>query len=202
MQTKTIALVITLSALSIVLNPTISKLAIPAPFLLGTNLVFQFFEIPVVIAFLLMGIKPGLTVAVINSVAMVFIYPGRTFLYPLGNLCAVTSVIVGVYVATKLYSHRTHTSQLTGNRIILYSTTSGVLFRVAVMGPWWIASSFFVGSIPIPAILSGVLPVEVFYNAILALYTIPISYVIAKTINQNLRISQTTTPEVQTKKCP
>ncbi len=193
LQTKTIALVITLSALSIVLNPTISKLAVPAPFLLGTNLVFQFFEIPILIAFLLMGIKPGLMVALINSVAMVFIYPGRTFLYPVANLLAVTAVIVGVYLAITLYSHRTQVSHLTGNRVILYSTISGILFRVIVMIPWWFASSLLVRSVPIPAILSTVLPVEVFYNAILTLYTIPIAYIIAKTINRSLRISNVAT---------
>ena len=63
METRKVALIVAFAALAIVLNPTISRLAFPVFYIPNTNLMYQFFEIPIVVALLLLGLRSGVAVA-------------------------------------------------------------------------------------------------------------------------------------------
>ena len=72
-NTRTLALIIIFVALAVAINAYGPKVPFPpAPFLF-----FQLWEIPIVIAFLAIGVKPGIAVAVINSLVLVFVFSGR-----------------------------------------------------------------------------------------------------------------------------
>lgn len=193
METKAIALIIVFSALAIVLNPTISRLAIPVFYIPNSNLVYQFFEIPIVAALLLLGFRSGLAVAALNSLALVFLYPGRIFLYPVGNFVAVTSMMIGIYLAIKLFKRKTgNGSHLNGTRIILFSTALGIALRIAAMTPvWYVLFRLAYPTQPFSFFLTTAVPLEAVFNATLPLYTIPIGYLVARIIGKNLKVGNT-----------
>jgi riboflavin transporter FmnP len=188
MKTKTISLIIAFSAIVIVLNPTISRLAIPVLYL--PNVVYQFFEIPIMIALFLLGFRSGLVVAVLNSIAMVFLFPGSFYLYPVVNLAAVTSMMIGISLAIGFYKGRVENQEIfRGKRIILISTAFGIILRILVTTPIWygIVVTFYPN--PSFAFFSTVIfPLQALYNSTQALFTIPIAYFIAKRVSRNLRI--------------
>jgi riboflavin transporter FmnP len=191
MKAKTISLVITFSAIAIALNPTISRLAIPVFYLPNTGMVYQFFEIPIVASLFLLGLRSGVAVAVLNSIAMAFLYPGSYYLYPVVNFAAVISMIIGVHLAIRFYKNRTGNSIfLNGKRIVLFSTALGIVLRVLTMTPIWysIIRTFY----PDPSFTffsTIIFPLIALYNSTQSLYTIPIAYFIAKRVSENLKMS-------------
>jgi riboflavin transporter FmnP len=91
LDTKAIALTIVFAALAIVLTPV----AIPAGFLLGYF--YRFWEIPIVVAFLLLGPKIGITVAVIRTIAELTLFLGPAgFLGPITAFGGTMSMLLGV----------------------------------------------------------------------------------------------------------
>ena len=68
-RTKTLALIIIFVALAVVLNLVGPK--IPYPF--APYLFFQFWEIPLVVAFLLIGFRAGVLVTVLNTLILFFV---------------------------------------------------------------------------------------------------------------------------------
>jgi len=187
MKTKTIALIIAFSAVAIVLNPAF-RLTFPVFYMPTSGLFYQFFEIPIVAALLLLGFRSGVAVGVLNSTAMVFLYPGNYFLYAAGNLLAVTSMMVGMYLSIRLYESRAGSnSDFKRTKVVLFSTAFGILFRVLAMTPFWygVVQVFY----PDPShTFMIVLPLQAIFNSTLPLYTIPIAFLIARTINKNLKI--------------
>jgi riboflavin transporter FmnP len=78
-NTRAIALTIVFTALAI----SLTTFGIPAVFL--ANFYFRFWEIPIVIAFLLLGPKIGVAVAVLRTLAELTLFPSPvgSFLGPL-----------------------------------------------------------------------------------------------------------------------
>ena len=73
MNTKAIALTIALAAVTVVLNPRFSGIAIPS---FVPTLWFQIWEIAVVSAFFLLGIKSAALVAILNTIVLQAVTPG------------------------------------------------------------------------------------------------------------------------------
>ena len=96
MNSKALGLVIAFTALATALN----LIRIPVPYLL--NYSYQLGDIILVIAFLLFGVKIGLTVAVFNMFASMVIFPN-----PVGiigapyYLFSILTMVLGVYIFGK-----------------------------------------------------------------------------------------------------
>ena len=64
-----------------------------APFLY-----FQLWEIPIVIAFLMIGPKSGIIVSVINTLILLVVFPGALPTGPFYNFAAVMAMFLGIYL--------------------------------------------------------------------------------------------------------
>ena len=191
MNTKTIALTITLSALTVVLNPAFLGPAIPAPFLPIVN--YHIYEIPIVVAFFLIGPKYGFTVAVLNAIIMQAVFPNAPFIRPLPNLVAVSSMLLGVYLAYKLVARGVNQeSALQERKLAIFATGSGILCRVAVMETLnYVMMRYSVNSFGVPMPGSMILVFLVLlavFDITLTLYTVPTGYLIARTVSKNLKV--------------
>jgi len=189
MSTRAIAMTIAFAVLAIVLNPAISGVGVPFPPI--PSLIYNIWEIVIIAAFLLMGFKSGISVALLNSAFLFSVYPGPTrSIYALGNTVAVSSMMIGVYVANLLTRKRSQEERLSGVRTITLSTVLAMILRVAVMAPIMYGILHFnivPARVPESAIIAVVLPLQAVYNVTIALYTIPVGYLIAKAVSRNLK---------------
>jgi len=243
---KTIALIIVFTALTLVLN--LSPIKIPAPY--ATFLIYQIWEIPIVAAFLLYGPKVGIPVAIINTLALLIIFPGELPTGPFYNLAAILSMLIGIYIV-----QRVAVAFRTADEYTIEATTYMVLVMLSIIAAfvqnvWWlfpgivfslmlfiainekwnkkaivprissnsngrsyaiivtistIAGAFTriivmsiinVVFLPFPPpvgfglpreVAIAILPLVGFFNATLALYTIPIGHTIAKIVRPSIR---------------
>ena len=178
MDSKKVSVIAVFTALTIVLN--MSPIKIPAPF--APFLFYQIWEIPIVTTTLLFGFGTGILVSIINTIVLLVVFPGALPTGPIYNLIAVLSTILGIY-ATQEVINRRYT--LRDNAVTIISTATGIIARVVVMT---IVNWTF---LPFPppigfsmpqAVIAPLIPLIGFFNATLALYTIPIGYVLAMTV--------------------
>ena len=94
MNTKALSLIIIFTALAAALNIYGPKI----PFPLYPFLYFQLWEIPIVIAFLMVGPKSGIIVSVINTLILLIVFPGALPTGPFYNFVAVLAMFVGIYL--------------------------------------------------------------------------------------------------------
>jgi riboflavin transporter FmnP len=178
-NTKTISLVTTFTALTIVLNLS-SPVKIPFP--PAPYLIYQIWEIPIVAAFLLYGIAVGTFIATLNTLVLLAVFPGMLLTGPLYNFVAVISTLLGIAIPKIAKYNKRRYSDI---KAVAVFTASGIIFRVAIMALVnWAFLRFPppVGfNFPEEAVIAS-LPVIALFNATLALYTIPIGYAIAKTV--------------------
>ncbi len=186
MNTREIALIIVFAALAIALNP----IAVPAVFLQGWG--FRFWEIPIAMACLLFGLKIGVTVAVLHTLAELTIFPSPVgILGPPTALLGTLVMLIGLYSAAKLVSRRPRVEDPRA-KPGLYYTALGTLARL-LFSP--VAAFLLYGlllpvvgvSFPTAAILA-LIPLVLLFDLILSLYTIPLSYVVARVMNRNLKV--------------
>lgn len=188
MDTKIVALVIIFSALAIALNP----IAIPSIFLRGWG--FRLWEIPIVIAFLLFGLKVGVTVALVHTLAELTLFPSPVgFLGPpsalLGTLIMLLGLYIGDLIIRKRYSHLDIGVKAGG-----YYTAFGTLARLA-FSP---VAAFLIYGVLIPltgvnipmSTIIGLIPLVLIFDLILSLYTIPIGYLITRLISRSLKVGK------------
>jgi riboflavin transporter FmnP len=185
MNTKTLAAVAIFSALTVALN--MSPIKIPAPF--APFLYYQVWEIPIVTAFLLYGPKAGVAISIINTTALLALFPGALPTGPLYNLAAVLSMLLGIYVVHRSLPRRINRkAYLTAS-----STLLGSLLRVGVMTIInWVCLRYPppIGfSMPQEAI-TAMIPLIAFFNFTLALYTVPAGYVLANVVSAGARTVQ------------
>jgi len=186
LNTKTIAFIVIFSALTIVLN--LSPIKIPAPY--APFLIYQIWEIPIVAALLLYGIEVGVFIALINTIILIFAFPGALPTGPLYNFAAVLSMLFGISI-TKFLVER-HSTKNEAFLAILF-TASGSVLRTGVMALVnWALLRFPppVGyGMPEEAIIATI-PLVVIFNVTLALYTIPIGYSLAEIVKSNVKTFQ------------
>jgi riboflavin transporter FmnP len=200
-DTKRLTLTILFAALAIALNPSFTYISFAAPFAQG--LIYQIWEIPIVIAFLIISPVAGIAVSLLNTLVLFAVFPGALPTGPIYNLAATLSMQVGIYAAV-----------IIGKRIACRNNKDPkVLFK-----PKWAAVATVLGMTTRAAIMSVILyfalpqsppigfyfdqttilwylPFAAVFNATLALYTIPIGFLIAGRVTKVLKL---TLPD----KCP
>jgi riboflavin transporter FmnP len=192
MNTKTLAFIIVFTALTIAINIAGPKIPAPyAPFLL-----YQLWEIPIVFAFLALGVVAGLTIAGINTVILLVYYPGPILFGPLYNLFAILAMVLGIFIPYLIATRRCKENLPTFLRqhakmIIISATGLGILFRVAITS----FTNYFLLQQPAPVGLSyppeaafAFLPLSVLFNATVALYTIPIAIAITIAVTSMIKL--------------
>jgi len=195
MDTKKLALTIVFAALTVALNPAFTYIGFYAPYAYG--LVYQIWEIPIVVAFLIISPLAGLSISLLNTAVLLVVFPGVLPTGPFYNLAATLSMQLGIYAA---YVIATRISRAKKENPVAHfepkwaavSTGMGILFRVVSMSivlyfalPQGAPVGFNFALVDTIAYL----PFAAFFNATLALYTIPIGYFIARTVKKNLRLN-------------
>jgi len=191
MNTKKIAVTIAFATLTIVLN------TIRIPALYWPGYYYRVYEIPMVVAFMLFGPKIGISVTVLNLLGQMVFFPVPAGFagYPFGVI-AVLTMMLGVYLANMLVKRRLRLKiVISGNKIIVYLTALGIAFRAAVM-PLLDYSLLYHFLLPIAlgrtfteAYLIALVPGMFVFNITVALYTIPISYLIARKVAGSLKMN-------------
>jgi len=195
MNTKKLALTIVFAALAIALNPTFTQIQLYAPFAQG--LVYQIWEIPIVVALLIISPAAGVAISFLNTLVLFAIFPGILPTGPLYNLSASLSMQLGIVAVLLIGKKVYHTkgqdkSILSSAKWALAATGLGMFTRAAIMSivlyfalpqPSPIGFSF-----PIEATIAY-LPLAAIFNASLAAYTIPIGYLIAGRVRKVLHLT-------------
>jgi riboflavin transporter FmnP len=190
LESKPIAFTITFSAIAIALN------AVKIPSIFYPNTTFQFAQIPIIVAFLTFGVKIGVLVGALNLLAALFLFPlpNGLIVYPM-DFVSLSIMFLGLYIGSRLTKGRNE-SEIPGFRkkTMIGFTAIAAAFRVGLMLPvdYWLISHVLLPAIygiRLPeAIILSLLPAFIAYNAIVALYTVPIAYVIAKSLVRFLKI--------------
>lgn len=178
-STKIVTVIALFSALSVALS--LSPLKFPAPY--APFLYYQLWEIPIVIALLLYGIKVGLSIPSINALVLLVFFPGDLPIGPLYNFIAILSMLLGLYMIQRSFG--SHFDRRKEVILTTLATASGIITRVATMSivNWIVLPLDFPFGYTVPAeVLPGMIATVAFFNATIVLYTIPLSYVIARAI--------------------
>ncbi len=193
MKTKRLTLIIIFIALTIALN--IAGPKIPAPY--APFLYYQLWEIPIVIAFLAIGPKAGTSVALVNTLILLVVFPGALPTGPIYNLIAVLSMLLGIYIPYRLATHGYKTENLGtflqkhSKLISVSATASGITVRVLVTT---VTNYFFlqqpspIGFSYKPEAALLFLPLSTLFNATVALYTIPIALAVVIAIASKFKL--------------
>ena len=187
MNTKALAMSIVFAGVAIVLNPAITGIKIPSPFL--TGLYYQVWDIPVLVAFLLLGFKHGVFAGVLNSFFLFAVFPGPSQpFYAPSNVVAQFSMMIGIYLAIKIFIQRELPKKTISRiKLIVTSTILGILVRLPIMLAVMFAILRYFMGLTEPIVLA-LLFVQVIYILVISAYTIPIAFVIARAVNKNLKV--------------
>jgi riboflavin transporter FmnP len=187
MNTKKLSLLIIFTALTAAI--TLAGPKIPAPY--APYLQYQLWEITLVIAFIALGPKEGIFIAVLNAFILFAFDQGPLPAGPLYNLIAVMSMMVGVYIPYLFATRGCKKGELTQKlrqhikMITISATALGIILRVAVMtvvNYVTLPQNYPFGFLmPQPAVLVS-LPLTAVFNATVALYTVPIGLGVALVI--------------------
>ena len=185
MNSKNIATISVFAALTVALN--LSPFKFPAPY--APFLFYQIWEIPIVAAFVLYGPLIAIAVSVLNTLVLLVLFPGALPTGPLYNLAAVLGMLLGIYLAHLMMKWQPLNQKETALAIL--ATVLGMLFRVVVMS--LVNWAFIRYPPPIGFCMSeeailAVLPLVAFFNATLALYTIPVGYMLARAVSSGIKI--------------
>jgi hypothetical protein len=190
MHTKSLALIISFAAIAIALN----AIKIPAIFWPGNF--FQLSDIPIVVAFLLFGVKVGVFVGFLNllgQLAFYLISPVYIVAYPMGFIATLLTLL-GVYIACRYITRKNASGKLGIQRPVIYLTGFAVISRAAIM-PIIDYQIFFALLFPIfsgyafpETYMVGLIPVLILFNIIIPLYTIPVAYTVATRVKKILKM--------------
>jgi riboflavin transporter FmnP len=185
MNTKSIALIITFAAVAIALN----AVRIPSVFDPGAS--YQFSQIPIIVAFLLFGVRIGFSVGILNMAGGMLLFstgPTTIITYPMG-LVSVLVMFAGLYAGSRFITKNgksLHTAiGLTFFAVVLRGfimpfVDYGVLYHVLVP---------LVLGVSLPeAFIAGLIPAFILYNVTVPLYTIPLAYVVATKVGNHLKM--------------
>jgi riboflavin transporter FmnP len=186
MDTKLISLIAVFAALAVVLNPTISRISVPAPFF--PLLFYEVWEIPIVVALFLVGPKPAAAVGLIASFALLAFRP--TYM-AIGGIVACVSMLAGAYTGYWL-SLRKVTQEKTpsARKTVVFCTAGAIIFRTLVMAIQNYAMLRYpiIGLNLSEAVIIAIIPPIALFNATEPLYVIPLGYFIARITNKNLKV--------------
>ena len=193
MNAKAIGLIAIFTALTIAL----SQFRIPTPYPPGFT--YKLFQIPIVVAFLFLGPRYGVTIAFLNMIAIEAISGAETaFLGPLYALLITLTMLLGVYISSKYFTHKTGSSE--GNfdaKPAALSTAIGVISRALLLLPvdyvflstvWSVASGMSITEAN--AYVITIMPGIILFNITVPLYVIPVSYYITKKLSKSFKIGK------------
>ena len=191
MRTQALALTVAFAALAIVLN------TIRVPTFYWPNMWYRLYEIPIVIAFLLFGPRIGISVVALHLLGQEIFFPLGPVgfvAYPNGAV-AILVMLLGTHLATMFIKHKEKAGEpLTGKKQILLVTAMSIAVRGGIMPfidyefnrflfPLVLGPGIFTD-----AFVNSLIPAFVLFNVTVPLYTIPISYLIAKRVSRNLKL--------------
>jgi len=189
LNTKSLMLIIVFAALTVVLNP------IRIPTFYWPGFFYRLWEIPIVVAFLLFGPRIGISVASLNVLAQIMLFPipAGIVAYPWGFVATLT-MLLGVYIAQKLFRQGLLPEDpLVRAKPILYLTSLGIAFRTGIMP--FVDYSVYHSLLPIAlgrsfteAYIVALIPPMIVFNITVALYTVPIGYIIARQLSKSLKL--------------
>ena len=186
MNTKTVAVIVIFAALAIALN--LSPIKIPAPY--APYLIYQIWEIPIVIAFLLFGAVVGVLIAVVNTLALFAFFPGALPTGPLYNLIAIFSMLIGVYIGRRFFT-REAVQEKAVLKIAAASTVLGMALRIAVMtvvNYTTLRQGYPIGFGMDELAILAFLPLAALFNGTTVLYTVPVGEFIASVVKSRLKL--------------
>jgi len=184
-RSKTITSIAIFAAIAIVLQ--ILPLRIPAPYL--PFLIYEFWEIPIIVAFYLYGARIGLAVASINFLSLLVIVPGSLQAGPIYNLLAILGMILGllaIYRVTGKISRFKSARWLFWLTIIVAPLVR-VLFMTAINTALLPMSAPLGYEMSYKAIMP-ILPLIGFFNFSVALYSILIARTVSRVVSKVTRI--------------
>jgi riboflavin transporter FmnP len=195
MNTKALAATAVFAALTIALNPAFTNIFFYAPFAQG--LVYQIWEIPVIVAFLIISPLAGVTISLLNTAVLLVVFPGALPTGPFYNLAATLSMQLGIYTAYVFAKRVTKGKAENANstyepKWAVLSTAMGIVFRVVAMTIvlyFALPQNPPIGFAFPETLMLGYLPFAAIFNASLALYTILTAYVIARLVKKNLKLN-------------
>lgn len=178
LNTKSLCGTIALTSIAMVVNPGVSGIRIVMPF---TNLYFHFWEVPLLLVFLLFGLRFGALAATMNALFLLAYFPGPSSpFYAAASIVAATCTMLGTYAGQKLLFKGNY-----GNsKIKTYLKLLGfvLLLRIPVMAfVNYLILAYAYGA-PLFWVVNIQLPLQAVYNVILISYTIPISIVVSRKI--------------------
>jgi uncharacterized membrane protein len=190
MNAKQIGLIITFAAIAIALN----AIKIPAFFWPGNF--FTLSDIPVVIAFILFGVRIGILVGFFNLLGQLLFFlisPVYVVAYPMGFV-ATLLMLFGVYLGSNFMGRKKQPIEIGWKRPTFILTIFAFLFRGLIM-PLIDFQIFYRTLIPIftgntipLSYVVGLLPVFVLFNSISAFYTVPVAYTVSRKIGKFMKI--------------
>ena len=191
MNARSIALIATFAAIAIALN----TVRIPTIYWPGFS--YHFNEIPIVVAFLLFGPKIGVLVGVLHLAGQEALFPVGPVgivVYPMGFM-ALLVMLFGIYLAIRFIIYKVAPEMpIDEKKRTIYLTAFAAVCRGAVMPliAYGVLYRFLLPLVlgtPIPeAYIAALVPSFVLYNVTVPLYTIPISYVIARRVSNYLKL--------------
>jgi hypothetical protein len=182
MNTRELAVIIIFTSLTVALLPRFSGLAVPS-FIQGVP--FQIWEIMVVAAFFLLGLKSGVAIALLCTVIRLVVSPAIPFIRPFSNLVAILSTLLGVFLAYRLVARKVpQETSIPGRKLVVFSTVLGLIFRVGIMLVFLYVVALLMAT-PLRLLASYAA-----YDVIVALYTIPLGYLLANLVNKNLKLTE------------
>jgi len=193
MNSKTIGLVIAFTALATALN----LIKIPIPFLPTHS--YQLGDIILVVAFLLLGIKIGLTIAVVNMFVSMAIFPNIVGIIGAPYyLFSILTMVLGVYIFGRIIRPRIHNKPIFSAKSALLATVCAVLTRTLLMLPMdFLVFPYLVSLVSGLSISESfnivlmAMPAIILYNVTVPMYVIPIGYLVAKKVSVHLKLSIT-----------
>jgi riboflavin transporter FmnP len=171
------------AALSVALS--LSPLKFPAPY--APFLFYELWEIPVVAIVLLYGYYAGLSVAFLNTVVLLLVFPGASPSGPIYNFIALVATITAMVALLKVPNF----FRLGSWTKVLGVTSLAIIVRVVVMT---VVNYYFLQLTPPlgfsmpPSAVILVLPLIAFFNATVVLYSVPIGCAVVKSISGRFRI--------------
>jgi hypothetical protein len=188
MNTKALTAVIILTATAIALNP----IKIPTIFWPGQY--YRLWEIPLIVAFFLFGLRLALLATTLYATAHVTILSALVgpIAFP-WVIILMLSTFLGLSIFLNLSNRKFTKKENTSKKSFFYCIFFGTLTRVAIMpfvdlAMYKFLLPIFVGNSFSDTYILGLIPAIVFFNITVPLYSIPIAYITAKTINKNLRV--------------
>jgi riboflavin transporter FmnP len=189
LNTKAIALTAIFTALTVALDPIFSGIAVPAPYF--PMISYQIWEIPIVVALLLISPGSGVAISLINAAVRLSFSPTYVIV---GGTVASLSMLLGIYLAHKLVTRKVKQEKtLSEGKLVLSYTALGIVFRTLVM----VAFNYALLRYPVigmnvpEAIIIATTPPIALFNITEPLYVIPLGYFTSRIISKNLKVSMT-----------